>query len=133
MRISDWSSDVCSSDLPAQQSECFHRGGHRNLQWDDGFLAKGEAVRLMPGEALLVPVKAPHFVQNGPAVSISFSITWRSERSVAEGELHSLHARLRRFGLPLPRLGRTPQRHRLSRLETGSAALREKVGQTVYN
>src|SRR3546814_7623125 len=47
----------------------------------------------MPGEALLVPVKAPHFVQNGPAVSISFSITWRSERSVAEGELHSLNAR----------------------------------------
>src|SRR3546814_11533769 len=59
--------------VPAHQSECFHRGGHRNLQWDDGFLAKGEAVRLMPGEALLVPVKAPHFVQNGPAVSISFS------------------------------------------------------------
>src|SRR3546814_4940370 len=22
--------------VPAQQSECFHRGGHRNLQWDDG-------------------------------------------------------------------------------------------------
>src|SRR3546814_6083606 len=81
--------------VPAHQSECFHRGGHRNLQWDDGFLAKGEAVRLMPGEALLVPVKAPHFVKNGPAVSISFSITWRSERSVAEGELHSLNARLR--------------------------------------
>src|SRR3546814_15764871 len=67
--------------VPAHQSECFHRGGHRNLQWDDGFLAKGEAVRLMPGEALLVPVKAPHFVQNGPAVSISFSIPWRSGRS----------------------------------------------------
>src|SRR3546814_4181901 len=51
--------------VPAHQSECFHRGGHRNLQWDDGLLAKGEAVRLMPGEALLVRVKAQHFVQNG--------------------------------------------------------------------
>src|SRR3546814_18513861 len=70
----------------------------------------------MPGEALLVPVKAPHFVQNGPAVSISFSITWRSERSVAEGELHSLNAQLRRFCLPLTRIGRTPERQRISRL-----------------
>lgn len=52
-----------------------------------------------------MPVKAPHFVRNGPSVSVSFSITWRSERSVAEGELHSLNARLRAKGLPLVTVG----------------------------
>ena len=41
-----------------------------------------------------------HFVTNGPAPSVSLSITWRSDRSVAEGELHSFNALLRKRGLP---------------------------------
>ncbi|MBK5265778.1 MAG: cupin-like domain-containing protein [Alphaproteobacteria bacterium] len=102
--------------VPPRQSESFHGGGHRNLVWDDAFLAKGTDVHLTPGDALLVPVKAPHFVQNGPAVSISFSITWRSKRSVAEGELHSLNATLRRLSLPPVPVGKTPERQALARL-----------------
>jgi hypothetical protein len=64
----------------------------------------------------LVPVKAPHFVENGSAVSISFSITWRSERSVAEGELHGLNRILRRRHLPIVRVGRKPEARALRRL-----------------
>lgn len=67
------------------------------------------AVTLLPGDAIHVPVKAPHFVENGPAVSVSLSVTWRSERSVAEGELHSLNALLRRRGLPVGRIGARPE------------------------
>lgn len=95
--------------VSAEQSEAFHKGGHRNLPWQEGFAAKGEAVHLSPGQAVIMPVKAPHFVQNGPAVSISFSITWRSARSVAEGELHSLNDRLRQRGLPTARVGAKPE------------------------
>lgn len=102
--------------VPHQQSERFHAGGHRNLEWSDGFLTRGAPFALVAGEAVLVPVKAPHFVENGPVVSTSFSITWRSERSVAEGELHSLNAMLRRRGLPLVRIGPRPEKQRLSRL-----------------
>jgi hypothetical protein len=102
--------------VPPRQSESFHDGGHRNLAWNDAFLAKGTKVHLTPGNALLVPVKAPHFVQNGPSVSISFSITWRSKRSVAEGELHSLNATLRRWSLPLVSVGKAPERQALARL-----------------
>lgn len=95
--------------VPAVQSEAFHAGGHRNLHWRDGFRERGMAVTLLPGDAIHVPVKAPHFVENGPAVSVSLSVTWRSERSVAEGELHSLNALLRRRGLPVGRIGARPE------------------------
>jgi hypothetical protein len=96
--------------VPAEQSESFHAGGHRNLNWEEDFAAMGIAHRLTPGTALHVPVKAPHFVRNGPCVSISFSITWRSARSVAEGELHSLNAKLRCRRLPTIRIDKRPER-----------------------
>jgi hypothetical protein len=102
--------------VPPARSEAFHAGGHRNLPWEDRFAATGEPVRLTPGDAVLVPVKAPHHVRNGDAVSISLSVTWRSERSVAEGELHDLNRRLRRRGLPRIVVGRRPERQSLARL-----------------
>lgn len=100
--------------VPADQSEGFHLGSHRNLSWDERFLVKGEAVRLLPGDAVVMPVKAPHFVRNGPQVSVSFSITWRSRRSVAEGELHRLNARLRKLRLPVLPVSRCPEQQHLS-------------------
>jgi hypothetical protein len=102
--------------VPPEQSERFHAGGHRNLAWSDSFLTRGKPVTLRPGEAIHVPVKAPHFVRNGDAVSISFSITWRSARSVAEGELHSLNTLLRRRGLPLVKIGARPESQAMQRL-----------------
>jgi hypothetical protein len=105
-----------ASLVPPEQSEAFHAGAHRNLQWEEDFLAKGDAVHLTPGDAILVPVKAPHFVQNGDAVSISLSITWRSERSVAEGELHSFNRLLRARGLPLVSIGAKPEAQKIARI-----------------
>ncbi|WP_298400998.1 cupin-like domain-containing protein [Sphingobium sp.] len=102
--------------VPAQKSEDFHGGGHRNLVWQDGFKAHGTAVRLEPGDAIHVPVKAPHFVENGPTVSVSLSVTWRSERSVAEGELHSFNALLRKRGLPVGTVSAQPEKQGLRRL-----------------
>ncbi len=96
--------------VPPEKSESFARGGHRNLVWEDRFMERAMAVHLDPGEGVHMPVKAPHFVKNGDGVSVSFSITWRSARSVAEGELHSLNARLRAKGLPLVTVGRQPER-----------------------
>ncbi|WP_150294993.1 cupin-like domain-containing protein [Sphingobium estronivorans] len=102
--------------VPAIQSEHFHAGGHRNLHWREDFRGRGTAVTLMPGDAIHVPVKAPHFVENGPAVSVSLSVTWRSERSVAEGELHSFNALLRRRKFPTGRIGATPEKQGVRRL-----------------
>lgn len=101
--------------VPPEQSEAFARGGNRNLVWDDRFLDRGMAVHLVAGDAVLVPVKAPHFVQNGDAVSVSLSVTWRSVRSIAEGELHSLNATLRARSLPLVRVDRRPEKQWIGR------------------
>ncbi|CAD7338000.1 transcriptional regulator [Sphingomonadales bacterium 56] len=102
--------------VPAMQSEAFHAGGHRNLHWQEHFRGRGTAVRLLPGDAIHVPVKAPHFVENGAGVSVSLSVTWRSERSVAESELHGLNALLRRRGLPVGRIGTAPERQGARRI-----------------
>ena len=79
--------------------EQFHDGQHhRNLPWDDGFALAGQSIAIGPGEAIHVPVKAPHFVENGNAVSISLSVTWRSEWSVAEADARGFNRVMRRAG-----------------------------------
>lgn len=82
-----------------EEHERFHLGGHRNLPWREEFAARSQAFPLEPGDGLYVPVKAPHWVKNGPAVSISFSITWRSAWSYREADARGMNAVLRRIGL----------------------------------
>ncbi|MFZ1741902.1 MAG: cupin-like domain-containing protein, partial [Pontixanthobacter sp.] len=88
------------SIVPPQDHESFAYGEHhRNLVWNDDMSAHGNPIPLTAGEALYVPVKMPHWVKNGPEVSISLSVTWRSEWSVAESEARALNALLRGAGL----------------------------------
>lgn len=97
---------------PSQAHESYHMGGHRNLVWSDDFLAHGTQVPLAPGEAIFVPVMAPHFVRNGPSPSLSLSITWRSDWSFAEAEAHATNALLRKWGLNPAPTRRYPSRNR---------------------
>ena len=86
--------------LVAQETrEAFHLGAHRNLRHEARFDAEAETFDLGPGDALHVPLLAPHWVRNGRAVSVSFSITWRSKASVAEADTHRANAWLRGRGL----------------------------------
>lgn len=79
--------------------EAFHLGEHhRNQVWREEFAEKGIGITILPGEAIHVPVKAPHWVQNGPHVSISLSITWRSEWSYAEADARAFNRVLRKAG-----------------------------------
>src|SRR3989344_6312639 len=82
-----------------REHERYHAGGHRNLPWQDTYEGGQTAVPLAPGDAVLMPVMAPHYVANGDAPSISLSITWRSEWSYRESEAHAANAALRRMGL----------------------------------
>ena len=84
---------------PGTAHEAFHNGGHRNLQWRDDFAARGKAFDLPAGKAIYVPVKAPHWVKNGPVPSLSLSITWQSEWAYREQYARAMNATLRRFGL----------------------------------
>ena len=85
--------------------EAFHSGGHRNLAYDPSFETGGDVYELNSGDALYVPVTAPHWVQNGEQVSLSLSITWRSRESRRESHLHKVNRSVRKLGLRPPKPG----------------------------
>lgn len=97
--------------VPDEAHETYHSGGPRELRWDDAMLAHGREFPLSPGDALFVPVMAPHFVKNGPAPSVSLSITWRSEWSYRESDARILNAILRKRGFSPAAPGRWPRQN----------------------
>ncbi len=97
---------------PDLAHEKYHTGGSRELKWQESFADDGREFALEPGEALFVPVMAPHFVRNGSAPSISLSITWRSEWSFAEADARAFNKLLRAIGLAPRAPGRWPARNR---------------------
>jgi hypothetical protein len=97
---------------PDETHEGYHTGGHRNLVWRDELAAGGTAWPLKPGEALFVPVMAPHHVKNGPEPSISLSITWRSDWSFAEADARAFNGVLRRVGVKPSATGRFPAQNK---------------------
>lgn len=97
---------------PDEVHETYHSGGARELRWQDDFAAAGQEFAIGPGEAVFVPVMAPHFVRNGAESSISLSITWRSDWSFAEADARGLNGMLRRFGLVPAAPGRWPHSNR---------------------
>lgn len=96
---------------PDEVHEAYHTGGGRELTWRDELAAGGREFPLAAGEALFVPVMAPHFVRNGPEPSVSLSITWRSEWSFAEADARAFNSVLRRCGLTPRATGRWPARN----------------------
>lgn len=93
--------------VSAEDSELYP-GKHRNLPYDDGFEAKAMHQHIEPGEGIFVPIFAPHWVQNGDEVSVSFSITWHTEETDRLVKLSYVNAMLRRFGMPQGEAGAIP-------------------------
>jgi Cupin-like domain len=84
---------------PGACHEAFYLGNqHRNLPWDARYAPRGQRFDLQSGDGVHVPLMAPHWVQNGPAVSISFSVTWRSATSYREADARGMNSVLRQVG-----------------------------------
>src|SRR3546814_7844383 len=82
MRISDWSSDVCSSDLPATISQPAQRIGEGS-----GRRRRGIGGRPKPGDHFSVPASLRQPGKTVPAESVARgpgSINWRSEEHTSE-------------------------------------------------
>ncbi|HZN86260.1 MAG TPA: cupin-like domain-containing protein [Burkholderiales bacterium] len=89
--------------LAEEDLERFHAGAHRNLPWREAWQPRARAFALGPGDGVHVPVTAPHWVRNGDAVSVSFSVTFRSRASERRAQVYAMNARLRRRGrVPAP-------------------------------
>jgi hypothetical protein len=93
---------------PATEHERYHSGGHRNLPWDEVFQGQQRSVPLGPGDAVHMPVMAPHYVEVADAPALSLSITWRSTWSYREAEAHAANKWLRGWGINAPMPPRWP-------------------------
>lgn len=93
---------------PDTVHETYHAGGARELTWHDSFAQHGREFAIGPGQAVFVPVMAPHFVRVGPESSISLSITWRSDWSFAEADARGFNRMMRKFGMRPTAPGRWP-------------------------
>src|SRR5205823_5790772 len=82
----------------------YYRGGHRNLE---ELPTDVRTFRMEPGDGAYVYPFAPHFVRNGPAVSISLSITFRTVASERFEKAHRFNAKVaKRLGVSLGEPGR---------------------------
>lgn len=79
--------------------EAYFAGGSRNLPWRDEWNARATPISIGPGEAIYVPILAPHWVQAHDEVSVSLSLTWRSEWSFHHADACRFNRRLREIGL----------------------------------
>lgn len=96
--------DPCDRGVISEpELECKAMGGHRNLRFRDDYRPKATRFTLTPGRGLHFPVGAPHWVQNGDAVSVSFSITFYTRAVDRRATVRRVNGHLRRFGLdPTP-------------------------------
>jgi hypothetical protein len=85
-------------------------GGHRNIDWKpvDPF-----DYEMNPGDGVYVPPHEPHLVRNGPAASVSLSITFRTPATERVARASSINARLRRLHLNPRPPGERPQADRM--------------------
>jgi hypothetical protein len=89
------------------------------VKFQEEFQKKAFVAALSPGVGVHCPVTAPHWVSNGPNVSISFSITFRSSSTRRRRNVYWINAHLRRLGLSPTPVGVSPWKdavkHRLFR------------------
>ena len=100
--------DHKNSDIVTEEQLELYPGKHRNLPYQESFEAVGTQQHLEPGDSIFVPLFDPHWVQNGPEVSVSFSITWHTDHSLRMVKLSYVNAGLRRLGMPQASVGTYP-------------------------
>jgi cupin-like protein len=95
--------------LTEEALEQFYAGASAgvNVGFEEQYRRRATCFDLSPGDGLYIPVTAPHWVENGSEVSISFSITFETSASERRSIIYAAHARLRRLGLRPPAIGRS--------------------------
>ncbi len=80
---------------------------HRNMVFKDEYQQKATVFELTPGFALHVPSTAPHWVKNGPNVSISFSAGFMTRSAHRKELIRRFNGGLRRLGIRPAPVGRS--------------------------
>ena len=85
------------SVLSAEEVETYWED-QKNITFRDEYEQRASVFELTPGRGLHFPVTAPHWIQNGEGVSISFSITFQTPANERRAIVHGINAALRRRG-----------------------------------
>jgi hypothetical protein len=74
------------------------------------YRSTAQAHHIKAGEGLHVPVTVPHWVENGPEVSVSFSVTFRTAAVERRAMVYDVNAYLRKRGIDPDPFGKSPRR-----------------------
>jgi hypothetical protein len=108
-RITIWD-PADRSILSERELEDYYSGRNFQIAFKEEYRARAKRFTLVPGLGLHFPVTAPHFVDNGDEVSISFSITFQTPASERRRFLYGANARLRELGFKPSPVGRSALR-----------------------
>jgi len=81
---------------------------HRNLKYDESYLARGTVNDLKPGEGVFVPYIWPHWVKTKDSYSISLAITWKTPVVKRRNDLYVANSMLRDRGFVQQAPGTNP-------------------------
>lgn len=83
-------------DVRRHEIERYWGGSHGRIE---ALPQELEALSLTPGRGVYIPPVVPHWVHNGPDISISVTLTYFTAATVRENRIEDLNSRLRRFHL----------------------------------
>lgn len=106
--------------LPEREIERYYAVDKNAVTYKPAFEERAFGIELEPGQGVHIPINAPHWVRNGPDVSVSISMNFLYNDEV-RGDVYRANYWLRRLGLkPLPP-ERNPAVDGLKRTLYGSA------------
>jgi hypothetical protein len=95
--------------LTPEELELFYAKRQRNMTLKEENRDRCWTYDLQPGQGLHFPVTYPHWVQNGPEVSVSFSITFRTPDLDRRKAVYTVNRTLREWGCRPTQYGLAPQ------------------------
>lgn len=95
--------------LPAAGLRAFFLGGGELVRYAPELEPYAHHFELLAGEGVHIPPCFPHWVQNGPEVSVSFGVLWFSDVIVRRRHLYRINHLLERCGLRPPPPGTQPR------------------------
>jgi hypothetical protein len=93
--------------LPVNELERYWTGDINAVVYKQEYQDRAKTFDLVPGVGVFFPVTFPHWVQNGPEVSISVSINYKRMRN-NDADVHRVNWRLRKLGLHPSEPGKAP-------------------------
>jgi GNAT superfamily N-acetyltransferase len=118
-----------SAMLPEATVETLvHSGDHDAVTWRPEYEERAyPPVHLRPGDSVLLPLFAPHRVENDDEPSVSLSIGFHTRNSYQRSRVHLVNRELRALDLPVSPYGRSPLVDRIKHGLHAGVRLRKKL------